>query len=197
MDRCLVLFVEGETEVEFYRRIISEAKKLRPNKQFDLEIETKCVKGVGNFKTDVLRKFKKEIITNHADVKEFIIVLCSDTDVFEFTQHPPIIWKDVIAELRNAGANEVIHIQAKHSIEDWFLYDLEGIISFLRLPKKTKVPSSGNGYQKLNKLYGMAHKMYFKGMKSNGMIQKLDFEKIIGNISQEMKPLYKVLGINK
>ena len=74
------------------------------------------------------------------------------------------------------------------------MIDLDGIISFLHLPKKTKV-SGGNGYDKLKKLFKQANRMYYKGMKSNGMIERLDIDKIAQNVQTELEPLYKVLGI--
>ena len=40
--------------------------------------------GVGGFKSIALRKFVKEIKSKYEDNCEFTIVLCSDTDVFEF-----------------------------------------------------------------------------------------------------------------
>ena len=88
---------------------------------------------------------------------------------------PPIKWNEVERDLRISGAADVIHIEARHSIEDWFLYDAEGIISFLRLSKKTKVIGK-DGYDKLKRLYKQANKMYYKGMKSNGMISRLDID---------------------
>ena len=95
----------------------------------------------------------------------------------------------------NSGVQNVIHIKAQHSIEDWFLLDADGIISFLRLPKNTKI-SGANGYDKLRKLFKLKDKMYFKGMKSNGMVQRLDIDKIVQHIHNELDPLYKELGIS-
>lgn len=50
MNKCLVLFVEGDTEVEFYKRVLLNARQKRPQKRFDISIECKNVKGVGGFK---------------------------------------------------------------------------------------------------------------------------------------------------
>ena len=61
MDKCLVLFVEGETEEEFYKAVIQDAKQRIPGHRFSIKIETKNIKGVGGFKNDALRKFIKEI----------------------------------------------------------------------------------------------------------------------------------------
>ena len=73
---------------------------------------------------------------------------------------------------------------------------VEGIISFLHLPKKTKV-SGTNVYDKLKKLFKQANKMYYKGMKSNGMVGRLDIDKIVQNIHAELAPLYNELGIER
>ena len=92
------------------------------------------------------------------------------------------------------GASKVINVKAKHSIEDWFLYDADSIVSFLRLKKGTKI-TGNTGYDKLMRLYKMANKVYYKGMKSNGMVEKLDIDKISGAVKEQIAPLYKALGV--
>ncbi|SHK96327.1 hypothetical protein [Hespellia stercorisuis] len=196
MNKCLVLFVEGDTEVEFYKQVVANARKINPMGRFDTNIEYRNVKGVGGFKNIALRKFVKEIKPKYLDDCEFTIVLCSDTDVFEFASKPPIKWNDVKNELENNGASKIIHVQAKRSIEDWFLNDIEGILKFLRLNKKTKV-SGKNGYDKLQRLYKQANKVYFKGIQSDGMIARLNIEKIAGAVKDQLNPLYKALGSDK
>ena len=196
MSKCLVLFVEGDTEVEFYKQVIANARKLHPAGKFDTYIEYRRVGGVGGFKNIALRKFIKQVKTKYDNDCEFTVVLCSDTDVFEFASKPPIKWNEVKKELEANGAKKVIHVQAKRSIEDWFLHDLEGILKFLRLAKNTKV-SGKNGYDKLQRLYKQANKIYIKGNKSNGMIAHLDIDKIADEVKDQLNPLYKVLGVDK
>ena len=53
MSKCLVLFVEGETEVEFYKAVINFAREKRKDKKFDTKIECKNVYGIGGFKNIV------------------------------------------------------------------------------------------------------------------------------------------------
>ncbi len=194
MNKCLVLFVEGDTEVEFYKAVITFAREKRENKMFDTHIEYKNIKGVGGFKNIALRKFVKEIKPKYDKDCIFTVVLCSDTDVFELEQKPPVNWKDIKDSMISAGAKNVIMVKAKKSIEDWFLYDAENIISFLRLKKNTKI-SGNSGYDKLKNLYKQANKMYIKGMKSNGMVEKLDIEKISIAVKDQLAPLYKALGV--
>ena len=98
MGKCLVLFVEGDTEVEFYKAIIGDARLRRPNKQFDISIEIKNVKGVGGFKNNALRKFIKEIKPKYDTDTDFVVALCRDTDVFELSPKPPIKWEEVEKE---------------------------------------------------------------------------------------------------
>ncbi len=196
MNKCLVLFVEGETEVEFYKQVVANVRKLRSADKFDTNIEYRNVRGVGGFKSIALRKFVKEIKPKYEEKCKFTIVLCSDTDVFEFASKPPIKWDEIKRELINNGASEVIHVQAKRSIEDWFLCDIEGILAFLRLNKNTKV-SGKNGYDKLQRLYKQVNKVYYKGIKSNGMIGRLDIEKIANAVKDQLNPLYKALGVDK
>ena len=196
MNKCLVLFVEGDTEVEFYKRLAANARRLRPVDRFDTNIEYRNVRGVGGFKSIALRKFVKEIKPKYKNDCKFTVVLCSDTDVFEFASKPPIKWDEVKRELLNNGASKVIHVQAKRSIEDWFLCDLEGILAFLRLNKNTKV-SGKSGYDKLQRLYKQANKAYYKGIKSNGMIERLDIEKIANEVKDQLNPLYKAIGVDK
>jgi hypothetical protein len=196
MNKCLVLFVEGDTEVEFYKQVVTNARKIHPMGRFDTSIEYRNVKGVGGFKNIALRKFVKEIKPKYTDDCVFTIVLCSDTDVFEIASKPPIKWNDVKKELESNGASKIIHVQAKRSIEDWFLYDTEGILGFLRLNKNTKI-SGKSGYDKLQRLYKQANKVYYKGIQSNGMIGRLDIEKIADAVKDQLNPLYKGLGIDK
>ncbi len=196
MNKCLVLFVEGETEMEFYKHIVANARKLHPQGMFDTRIEYRCIKGIGGFKNDVIRKFVKDIKPKYQSDCVFTVVLCRDTDVFEFSPKPPVRWKEVETALLENGAAKVIHVEARHCIEDWFLYDADNIISFLRLNKKTKV-SGKSGYEKLQCLYKQANKVYYKGIKSNGMIERLDIEKIADAAKDQLYPLYQALGVDK
>lgn len=194
MSKCLVLFVEGETEVEFYKQVIANARKKRDNGTLDINVECKNVPGVGGFKNIALRKFTKEIKPKYGEDCQFVVALCRDTDVFEISSKPPVKWDEVERDMYDVGASEVIHICAKSSIEDWFLCDIEGIKAFLRLSKKTKV-SGKTGYEKLKNLYKSVNKMYYKGMRSNGMISKLDIDKIVDSVKDQLYPLYIVLGV--
>ena len=197
MNKCIAFILEGETELEFYKKLVAYVHDIHPNKKFDCDIMYKCLKGVGGFKNEALRYFIKELKTKYSSDTSFVIVFCSDTDVFEFQKNPPLDWKNVIQNFYDKGAGRVIHIEAKHCIEDWFLYDEEGIRNFLRLPKLTKIPK-GDGYHSLQELHKKVSKVYYKGMRSNGLISKLDLSVIVSktDVANSLEPLYKELGIN-
>ena len=38
---------------------------------------------------------------------------------------------------------------------------------------------------------------YYKGIKSNGMIERLNIEKIANAVKEQLNPLYKALGVEK
>lgn len=194
MSKCLVFFVEGDTEIEFYKRVVANARSRHTAGRFDTSIEYKNVGGVGGFKSIALRKFVKEIKPKYKADCVFTIVLCNDTDVFEFASRPPVKWDEVKSELIDNGASSIIHVEAKKSIEDWFLYDREGILKFLKLSQTTKATGK-SGYDKLQHLYKQANKVYYKGRKSNGMIERLDVEKITYAVRDQLSPLYEALGI--
>ena len=45
--------------------------------------------------------------------------------------------------------------------------------------------------------YKQANKVYYKGIKSNGMIERLNIEKIADAVKEQLNPLYKALGVDK
>lgn len=194
MNKCLVFILEGDTEKEFYKYLVQYIKKKHQVTKFSTQIEYLDVKGVGCFKKIAGRKFEKDVKKKYGSDCEYTVVLCRDTDVFELSPKPPVKWEDVKKDFLEKGASRVIDVKAKHSIEDWFLYDLDGIAKFLKVepPKNLK---GKNGYEKLQNLYKKANKVYYKGSKSNGLIQKLSMDVICQNVDRELKPLYTALGV--
>lgn len=191
--KCLVLFVEGDTEVEFYKQVVANARKSKGT--FHTSIEYKNVKGIGGFKKIALRTFKNQIKPKYGSECEFTVALCRDTDVFDFASNPPITdadWDEIKQSLNKNGAADIIDILAKRSIEDWFLHDVDGILRFLKLSSNTKM-SGQNGFKKLQNLYKQANRIYYKGARSNDMIKSLDITKITKAVSGQLLPLYNVL----
>ena len=130
------IYTEGATEKVFYDKLLDFIKSKSANKRFIVdEIKKSNIAGIGNFKNKILNKFKKEIVSRYINYKK-IVVMCYDEDVFDFVnQTPPIDRSELEKDLVKNGADEVIHLIAKKSIEDLFLLDLNGILRSLKLSK--------------------------------------------------------------
>ncbi len=191
-EKIVALFVEGPTEIEFYKAVVKNIHD-KMNTPYDCSFEWYDMHGIGNYKTTALRKFNA-LKENNPD-SDIYTVLCIDTDVFEYSKKPPINKSEIKAYLEKAGAKKVILVEAKSSIEDWFLNDLEGVLSYLRLPKATKRPE-GNGQSALKKLFKNADKLYVKGEKTEDFIKKLNISKITAACCKPLKPLCLLIGAN-
>lgn len=77
-ERLVILFVEGDTEVEFYKALVSQLHE-KNGGRLGCKIDYKNVKGVGNYKNRAVRIMKNDIIPKNSDC-EYVAVLCYDTD---------------------------------------------------------------------------------------------------------------------
>lgn len=192
-EKVVIIFIEGDTEEEFYKEMLSHLRQKNGGK-FDCKIVLKNIRGVGNYKSKVSRIFEKKIKRDYPGYY-YEVILCYDTDVFEFAQKPPIVWNEIISALEIKGANRVKRVLARQSIEDWFLYDLEGLRTYLKLPKKFKI----TGYAKtkgLQTLFNKANKTYLKGTRCDGLVRALDMEKIFPYICPEISAICEAVGID-
>ena len=196
MKKCIVIYTEGETDDEFYKKVLSSIKNKIPGNRFKVDVlKTFCITGIGKFQNKLLNKFDNEIIKKYYKTHEIIVVLCYDTDVFEFGVHPPINRSKLEKDLINYGAYKVIHVKAKSTIEDFFMYDINGIIDYLKITKPKNL-SGLTGLKKLETLFLKANRIYQKGHKCAGFIDSLNMDIIFPNICEEIKPLCIELGLN-
>lgn len=192
MNKGIILFIEGDTEEAFYKELLKNIRSLCGNNRFHLsKVIMKNLKGIGNYKKKVYRVFN-DIISKNSKIV-FKVFLCYDSDVFEFSKKPPVTWKEVDKILIENGAKKIIHIKAKKSIEDWFLNDLAGICSYLKLPYNTKSIGS-DSIKRLEYLFRKANKVYIKG-RANDFVESLNIKKIMKSVCCEIKPLCKELGV--
>ena len=98
-------------------------------------------------------------------------------------------------DLIDKGASKVIHIKAKKSIEDFFMYDLDGIINYLKIARPKSLKGS-TGLKKLETLFLNANRIYQKGHKCSGFIDSLNMNTIFPNICEEIRPLCTELGLD-
>jgi len=190
----LVLFVEGQTEVEFYKELIKYIRGCHADKKLEHKVIYRSIDGIGGYKKEVNRIFLKEVLPK-VERYQITVALCYDTDVFGYVQKPKINWKEVEKILKDDGAHKVLHIKAEKSIEDWFLLDRDGIRRFLKLDSDVD-PQGSNGYEKLKYLFKRANKIYTKkGREVNGFVQALDIGLISKGVEKSLDVLYQELGV--
>lgn len=194
MKKYVVLYVEGETDAEFYKSLKEIIKKKIPGRKFKVDgLDVVCIKGIAKFSTKLLSKFKTEVMEKHFG-EEIIVFLCYDSDVFKYGVHPPVNREKLEKDLYDAGASKVNHLIAKDNIEDWFMIDEQGVLKFLRLNKKTKINGS-NGLEKIEYLFKKVNRVYQKGSKVEGFVNALNMDKICSTICSEISELCIELGV--
>lgn len=190
-SRGILIYVEGDTEVAFYKAVVQALKSGDTTSVMYQKIIFRNARGIGNFQNKAARVFRNQVLINHPGII-FDVALCYDTDVFQYSRKPPINWRLVEIDLISAGANHVYHIKAKKTIEDWFLLDYPGVLKYLKLSLDTRSPS-GDGIHIIQSLFKKANKLYVKGANLDGFIDQLDIVKIINGINKELKPLIRGL----
>lgn len=192
--RILTIITEGETDEEFYKKIISEIKKINDNQKFDFtEIKHICSKSITKMHKKMLCKFKSEVCIPKYYDYEKVVCFCYDNDVFEFNQNPPINRKKMKSDFEILGA-KVIEIIAKNTIEDFFLYDIDGVKKYLKLPNNYKISKKSNGLETIRKMFKDADRTYFKGDKVEGLVESLNKKLILSKICPQINELCKELG---
>lgn len=194
MKKGIIILLNDDTEEIFYNRLINQLRSFFSNERFAIDkLLIRNLKGIGNYKTKVKRILVNNIIANNPDTK-FTVILCYDTVVSDFSHKPPVVWSDVEEDLKKGGAHKVIHIKAKDSIEDWFLFDVAGILRYLKLSPAMNI-SKDKGKKSIENLFREAEKVYIKGSQTEGFIDNLDVNIIMESICPDIKNLCKELGV--
>lgn len=189
-NKLIALFVEGPTEIEFYTALVKYVHD-KMESPFSCSFKWLDMHGIGNYKDKAVRQLR--MLKNANPSAEIVAILCIDTDAFEFSPRPPFDKKVVKDALKCQGADKVYFVEAKHSIEDWFLLDYAGVLSYLKLPKNTKKPVE-RGQDALKKLFKSANRIYIKGKKTEGFVKSLDISKITAPQCKAIKPLCNAMG---
>ncbi|MFH0734904.1 MAG: hypothetical protein V1773_10790 [bacterium] len=107
----------------------------------------------------------------------------------------PLIGKAVEDRLYSLNALKVYHIKAEKMIEDWLLYDIEGICTNIKIKRPSKIKGK-NGLEKIQYLFKKGNRIYQKGYNSNNLINSLDIQKIRNALKKEFCNLEKILYPN-
>ena len=103
-------------------------------------------------------------------------------------------WDAVTKALQSKGADRIEQVRAEKSIEDWFLFDTDGLKQFLRIPMKTDI-TAYKGQRGLVQLFQKANKSYIKGIQCKGLVDALDMDKIFPHICGEIRVICDTIGV--
>lgn len=201
-ENCyLIIFVEGQTDKEFFKKIIGYLQEKYKDKKI-IKVIYKNLKSVTNYNRAV-SIFKNEIIKKPSISKEdkFKIICCYDYDVFKdpYKIKPPVDWKKLKKELSsNPNVLNVYEIKAKNSIEDWFLQDMQGLCNYLKAKKtfKLKDLKGSTGEEKIKDLFLKNSNVYQKGFNVSKFMDFLNFETLYSKLGDELKVLVDCLFID-
>lgn len=189
----VILFVEGETEKEFYESLISFYRATSKKAICGCKIYN--MKGIGRFENKAVAKLKTEILPKFKDYN-LKVICCYDTDVFELAQKPPVNWKIVEKKVNDLGVEHFGEVKARQMIEDWFLKDLSGICKFLSISQPKKLDGkTGNEKMKILFRTGKKPKIYQKGTNSHKFIPSLNIKLIRDQVKTELESLELSLGV--
>ena len=191
----VLIFVEGDTDEVFFKALIDYYASVSSSRLLPYDI---CnLKGVTRYSSKLLAKLKNEYLpTAKTGGYRIKTVCCSyDTDVFEVLQPQIVKWDAIGKSVKRMGIDEFIRVGVKSSIEDWILYDQQGICSYLRLKQTPSSLKGTNGYQKMLDLYNKAHRTYKKGYETKELINALDMSVIRNKRQNVLTPLEEALGV--
>ena len=190
-NQVLVIFVEGQTDKEFYEKMIEYIKSKNPNKNLK-KIKIKNLKSVTNYNR-ATSIFEYEIAPKYKGAS-FEIICSYDYDVFKnlYNIKPPVNWTKLKKQLKNnKNITNVHEIKAHDSIEDWFIKDMNGLCKYLDSGKiyKLKDLKGTKGEDKIKDLFKRNSKVYQKGYNARNFIGYLDFEVLYNALENELKTL--------
>jgi len=172
-----LLLVEGETEVVFYKKIQATFLRSCRSTIYDL-------KGLLNVNKKIINRLVG-YTENHEDEK--VRVYCCLDRESRYGEVPGLNIgriKKHIKDERIANVLSVDLIRATQQIESWFLYDIENIYGFLKVPNHERNPRAYKpperfNYKDLHRLLERYGKAYSKGKSGENFINHLNIEKIV------------------
>jgi hypothetical protein len=192
MKKTILLFVEGDTEKEFYEVLFQYYRKIS-KRPLRCNFRVINLKGIGKFENKVSAKIKHELRDKYKGT-ELVIFCCYDTDVFDLAGKPATQWSVVKKKVADLGISKFNEIAAHKMIEDWFLNDMDGLCSFLNIKNSSK-PKGKDGYEKMKTLFRKGNKVYQKGSYCHRFIPMLNISLIVNKIKGQLMELEKELGV--
>lgn len=185
-----LILLEGETEEEFYLELSNIKFKHIPKK-------IKNIKGNYNINNKII-----DAACNFADKNPndtFDVFICIDQEI-EGT--PAFNKKYVLEKLKEIkNFKKLVPVIAVLMIESLFFIDINGIYDFLRAKHTLRNPKKFSNFRKLkhqelSKLFKQFEKIYTKGHKCEGLVKKLDMDKIVSK-AKELQDMLSYIDKNK
>lgn len=187
-----LIFVEGDTEVEFYKKLAELYLRGVPKAIVNLH-------GIHNVHRNVLGK-TEAFLHQHRDIT-VRIYCCIDRESRD--HNPPLDIVELRTTLKERkdfkrvlSADAII---ATQMIESWLFYDIDGIHKFLKVPHSSRnstkfTPPEKFTHLDLSKLFARFNKVYIKGRKCANFINNLDIGKIYRNCKELSVGLNLIIG---
>ncbi len=191
----MVIFVEGDTDIVLFGRLIAYYRKVSTTPVHSCEIQN--LKGVSRYASSkFVGKLQGEIIPKAEKKGEKVYAVCCsyDTDVFEDEESPIVDWKKIKKSILRLGIEQFCTVDVKSTIEDWLLDDLEGLCSFLKLKEVPRNIKGNNGYAEILALFKRCGKFYTKGLSIEDFIDAISIEKIRNARKAALADLESVLN---
>lgn len=193
-NRHIVIFVEGDTDKIFFDALISY---YRQNSTSINSCEIQNLRGVSRYTSKIIGKLENQIcpIATKKGLSVEAVCCSYDTDIFEFSEQPAVDWVKVRREVKRIGINRFCEIQVQSMMEDWLLEDLDGLCSYLKMDKPNSLPGK-NGYEKIQKLFRKANRLYLKGTSIEKFIKNLNIRTIRDKRINALVELEKLLNVH-
>jgi hypothetical protein len=141
------------------------------------------LKGLYNINKKII-KCIVDYTEKHKDEK--IRVYCCLDRESRYGEVPGLNIGRIKKHIKDTGITSILSvdlIRATQQIESWFLYDIESIYGFLKVPRhernlKAYNPPERFGYKDLQRLFERHSRSYNKGRDGENFINNLDIEKI-------------------
>jgi len=177
-----LLLVEGDTDMLFYKRIKDNFIK-------ECRVTIRNLQGIYNINKKVINSIV-DYVQLHKDEK-IRVYCCLDRDS-RYGQVPEFDIKKIRKYVKDENIRTILSINliiATQQIESWFLYDIEGIYEYIKVPISQRNPKAFRppekyGYRHLQRLFERYGKTYTKGKKAGNFINHLDTDKIVSNCKE-------------
>lgn len=171
--KTALILVEGETEEEYYSRLIRNHCPKVPKKVINL---------IGNFNiNNKIIEAGHKFARNHP-LSAFDVFVCIDQ---ERLGAPAYNHNYCTAELKKCQYfGKIVSVVTTLMTESIFFLDIEGIYAFLRAPQAQRKPQNFRNYRQLthhdlSRLFKAHNKTYRKGRRCGNFLDHLDLDKTL------------------